>query len=318
MVFAVFDWPVPASTGMRPATRSTAVRSSASYSASYNAAASPVEPATTIACVPPWSCASSRRRHASRSISPVAVNGVASAVMLPERCKGICSLRAWGRAARRDLTCGVKPAASMLAAPRTESGTPFRPRKAALTETPARPPAPNENHLLINAYTTHPQSPLLAVTRRISDSGCNLVDARLSTVGRDVSVTALATGSWDAVAKLETMLGRLEREEGLKLVFYRTGPKQVQSNLLPYIVEVVAADKPGILFQLADFFDRQGITIESLHCSRYRAMQTGADMFSAQVTIGIPADMHIAALRDDFLEFCDHLNLDAIMDPMKF
>ena len=47
-------------------------------------------------------------------------------------------------------------------------------------------------------------------------------------------------------------------------------------------------------------------------------MQTGADMFSAQITIGVPADMHIAALRDDFLEFCDHLNLDAIMDPMKF
>lgn len=179
-------------------------------------------------------------------------------------------------------------------------------------------PSPNENHLLINAYTTHPQSPLLAVTRRIADSGCNMADARLSTVGRDVSVTALAVGSWDAIAKLEAMLGRLEREDGLKLNWYRTGPKALQSNLLPYVVEVVAADKPGILYQLADFFDRQGITIEGLHCSRYRAMQTGADMFSAQITIGVPADMHIAALRDDFLEFCDHLNLDAIMDPMKF
>ncbi|HNV79231.1 MAG TPA: ACT domain-containing protein, partial [Thermomonas sp.] len=62
---------------------------------------------------------------------------------------------------------------------------------APLTDISARP-APNENHLLINAYTTHPQSPLLAVTRRISDSGCNLVDTRLATVGRDVSVTALA------------------------------------------------------------------------------------------------------------------------------
>ena len=102
------------------------------------------------------------------------------------------------------------------------------------------------------------------MTRRISDSGCNLVDARLSTVGRDVSVIALAVGSWDAVAKLEAMLTRLEREEGFKLVWYRTGPKPMQSNLLPYIVEVVAADKPGILFQLADFFDRQGITIENL------------------------------------------------------
>jgi glycine cleavage system transcriptional repressor len=185
------------------------------------------------------------------------------------------------------------------------------------TDSTARP-SPNENHLLINAYTTHPESPLLSVTRRIADSGCNLVDARLSTVGRDVSVTALATGSWDAVAKLEAMMTRLEREESMKLVWYRTGAKVVQSNLLPYIVEVVAADKPGILFQLADFFDRQGITIENLQSTRYRAMQTGAEMFSAQVTIGVPANMHIAALRDDFLEFCDHLNLDAIMDPMKF
>ena len=189
--------------------------------------------------------------------------------------------------------------------------------EADLTDTTPRP-SPNENHLLINAYTTHPESPLLSVTRRIADSGCNLVDSRLATVGRDVSMTALATGSWDAVAKLEAMLGRLDREEGLKLNWYRTAAKVSQSNLLPYIVEVVAADKPGILFQLADFFDRQGITIENLQSTRYRAMQTGAEMFSAQVTLGVPSDMHIAALRDDFLEFCDHLNLDAIMDPMKF
>src|SRR5690606_33556344 len=87
----------------------------------------------------------------------------------------------------------------------------------ALTDTETSRPTPTENHLLINAYTTHPRSPLLAVSRRIADSGCNLVDTRLSTVGRDVSVTALATGSWDAVAKLEAMLSRLEREEGLKL-----------------------------------------------------------------------------------------------------
>ena len=188
---------------------------------------------------------------------------------------------------------------------------------AALTDSASRP-SPNENYLLINAYSTHPESPLLAVTRRVADSGCNLADTRLATVGRDVSLTALAVGSWDAVAKLESMLTRLEREDGLRINSYRTAAKPLQSNLLPYVVEVVAADKPGILFQLADFFDRQGITIESLHSSRYRAMQTGADMFSAQITIGVPASMHIAALRDDFLEFCDHLNLDAIMDPMKF
>ena len=189
--------------------------------------------------------------------------------------------------------------------------------EADLTDTTPRP-SPNENHLLINAYTTHPESPLLSVTRRIADSGCNLVDARLTTVGRDVSVAALATGPWDAIAKLESMIERLARDESMRIIHYRTGPKPLQSNLIPYIVEVVAADKPGILYQLADFFSQQGITVENLHSSRYKAMQTGAEMFTAQITIGVPADMHIAALRDDFLEFCDHLNLDAIMDPMKF
>src|SRR5690606_11908000 len=150
----------------------------------------------------------------------------------------------WGRSTRTGavafvphVTCTAEARASMLAAHPRPGHPPFRPdpgtpiflADAALTDPDNTRPSPNENHLLINAYTTHPASPLLAVSRRIADSGCNLVDTRLSTVGRDVSVTALATGSWDSVAKLEAMLARLEREEELKLIWYRTGPKPIQS-----------------------------------------------------------------------------------------
>jgi glycine cleavage system transcriptional repressor len=190
-------------------------------------------------------------------------------------------------------------------------------QEQALNETDNETP-PAGNHLLISAYSTYPHSPLLMVSRRVSESGCSLVDTRLSTVGRDVSLVALATGSWDAIVKLEALFGRLERESPIRITFYRTGPKPRQSNLLPYLVEVVAADKPGILYQLADFFDRQNISIENMQSNGYQAMHTGASMFTAQLTVGIPANMHIAALRDDFMEFCDHLNLDAIMDPMKY
>jgi glycine cleavage system transcriptional repressor len=186
-----------------------------------------------------------------------------------------------------------------------------------LTESASRPAA-NENYLLISAFAPQPDSPLVAITRRIADCGCNLVEARVASLGHDLSVLALAVGPWDAIAKLETALGKLERGENLRIVHFRTGPKPMQTMLLPYVVEVVAADKSGILHQLAEFFARRGISIEQLHSTRYRAMQTGADMFSAQITVGIPAATHIAALRDDFLEFCDGLNLDAIMDPMKF
>jgi glycine cleavage system transcriptional repressor len=181
----------------------------------------------------------------------------------------------------------------------------------------ARPNA-NENYVLVTATATQPSAALLPLTKRVSDCGCNVLEARLSTLGQDVIVALLAVGSWDAIAKLESGVARLEREDGLKASVQRTGPKAQAGNILPYVVEVVSADKPGVLYQLAEFFAARQITIEQLSSSRYKAMQTGAEMFSAQITIGIPAKTHIASLRDDFLEFCDALNLDAIMDPMKF
>lgn len=177
---------------------------------------------------------------------------------------------------------------------------------------------PNENYLLINAFAPRDDSPLVRLSRRITESGCNLVEARLATLGQEVSVQALAQGSWDAVAKLESAVSRMERDEGVRLVYFRTSMREAQGNALPYIVEVTAADKPGALYQLAEFFEHHGISIENMSCSRYKATQTGADIFSAQFTIGVPVDTHIAGLRDDFLEFCDGLNLDAILDPMKF
>ena len=179
-------------------------------------------------------------------------------------------------------------------------------------------PTSNENYLLIVAIAPQDKSPLMPLSKRIGECGCTMVESRFSALGTYVSTSLLAMGPWDAVAKLEASLTRFEREEGIKLQLQRTEAKLMQTDLLPYVVEVVAADKPGILFQLAEFFSSHGISIESLTSSRFRAMHTGAEIFSSQITIGIPAKTHIAALRDDFLDFCDTLNLDAIMDPMKF
>jgi glycine cleavage system transcriptional repressor len=186
-----------------------------------------------------------------------------------------------------------------------------------LKEQPRRT-RPNENHLLINAFAPRDASPLVGLSRRIAESGCNIVEARLATLGQEVCLQLLVQGSWDAIAKLESALARMEREEGTRMVYFRTALREAQGNALPYVVEVTAADKPGVLYQLVDFFEHHGISIENMTCSRYRAAQTGADVFSAQFTVGIPVDTHIAAFRDDFLEFCDGLNLDAILDPMKF
>ena len=50
---------------------------------------------------------------------------------------------------------------------------------------------------------------------------------------------------------------------------------------------------------------------------QYNAPHTGALMFSLQFTVNVPAKVHVAALRDEFLAFCDEQNLDAIMEPAQ-
>src|ERR1700760_349275 len=97
----------------------------------------------------------------------------------------------------------------------------------ALTDTAARPAA-NENYLLINAFAPQGRSPLSTLAKRIADAGCNIFETRVAAVGSEVSVLVLAVGPWDAIAKLETALVRVERDDQVRLMHFRTNPKPAQ------------------------------------------------------------------------------------------
>ena len=96
-----------------------------------------------------------------------------------------------------------------------------------------------------------------------------------------------------------------------------TGERAAASNLLPYAVDVISMDHPGIVNNLAGFFADRNINIEDLATSSYAAAHTGTPMFSVHMTVGIPSDLHIAALREEFMDYCDGLNLDAVLEPIK-
>ena len=47
------------------------------------------------------------------------------------------------------------------------------------------------------------------------------------------------------------------------------------------------------------------------------AAHTGAPMFAVQMIINVPSKLQVAQLREEFMDFCDSLNLDAILEPVK-
>ncbi len=154
-------------------------------------------------------------------------------------------------------------------------------------------------------------------TSRILDSGCTIRVARMTVLGGEFGMLMLAAGPWHALSKLEDRMTSLGEELGLSIAYRRTRSREPGSPLVPYRINVVSMDQPGIVHKLAEFFARQGINIEDLSTESYIAPHTGTPMFSVNITIGIPGELHLPTLRGDFFDYCDNLNLDAVMEPAR-
>ena len=146
---------------------------------------------------------------------------------------------------------------------------------------------------------------------------CNIIDSRMSVLGGEFAVLLMVAGKWNELTKLEDTLATAGESLGLTIACKRTETSKPSTDLMPYSVEVISIDQPGIVHELARFFSSRNLNIQELNTTQYAAAHSGTPMFAMQLTANIPASQHIAGLRDEFLDFCETLNMDATMEPTK-
>ncbi len=155
------------------------------------------------------------------------------------------------------------------------------------------------------------------ITKVILDCGGNIEESRMAALGAEFALLLLVSGNWHTLTKLESGLDKLTEDGSLTINLKKTGEPASKKECMPYGVDVVCLDHPGVVFGLADFFAARDIEIAELSTRQYAAAHTGAPMFSVQMNIDIPGTMNLSQLRDEFMEFCDHENLDSILEPVK-
>jgi len=173
------------------------------------------------------------------------------------------------------------------------------------------------NHLVLSALGDDHPGIIDKLAKAILDAECNIQDTRMTVLGGKFAILMQIDGSWDKLARLEDQLPELQKGLGLTIIAERTEPTESQTALLPYGVDVIALDQPGIVHNLAGFFAGRQINIEDMVTNSYAAAHTGTPMFSVRITLGIPANVHIASLREEFMDFCDSMNIDAVLEPIK-
>lgn len=160
---------------------------------------------------------------------------------------------------------------------------------------------------------------IVELTRMIKDAKCAILESRMTELGQEFAAHLLIEGNWNHIVRLESLLEAAAQKANVKVGTMRCQEEQERhdEDLIPYTVDVFAGDQPGSIHELTAFFAARGIKIQDLSTSRYPAPYSGALVFVAHMIVKIPAGMKIVSLRDEFLEFCDQLNLDAILEPVK-
>ena len=171
--------------------------------------------------------------------------------------------------------------------------------------------------IVLSAVGTDRSGVVKDISKVILDCGGNIEESRMAALGAEFAVLLLISGNWHTLTKLEKALDKITRKHGLTINIKKTGERGDQVDCLPYGVDVVCLDQPGIVFHLSEFFAARNIEIADLATRKYAAAHTGAPMFSVQMTVNIPASAPIAQLRDEFLDLCEQLNLDSILEPVK-
>jgi len=151
----------------------------------------------------------------------------------------------------------------------------------------------------------------------IRDCKCNVLEIRSSRLGQSTASYLLIQGNWNQIAKLESVLESLQKKVDIKLQYLRTETREKGKESVPYTLETISLDKESIVEAITTFLLEHNIDIEEITGSSYQAPYAQTSVFSTKFVILVPPQIHLLSLREEFLDFCDHLNIDAILEPIK-
>lgn len=173
------------------------------------------------------------------------------------------------------------------------------------------------HYLVISALGEDCPGIVKKLSKIIVDSNCNIEESRMTVLGGEFALILLTSGSEEDVARIQDLLAARGKELKLTVITKPTEPKKVQQKMVSCNVNVVSIDHPGIVHEVAEFFSHRNINIAELNTESYSAAHTGSPMFSITMAISVPAELHISKLREEFVDFCDSLNMDATLNTEK-
>jgi glycine cleavage system transcriptional repressor len=150
----------------------------------------------------------------------------------------------------------------------------------------------------------------------ISDMDCFISQAKGATFGAESTCAILVTGNWNNIAKLETACNKLS-DKTTTVITKRTERSVSELQALPYSIHVIATDQVGLVSNICLFLKEHGTQVENFEVETYLSNYSSTPMLAITISMCVPSHTSIAELREQFLIFCEDLNIDGVIEPER-
>jgi glycine cleavage system transcriptional repressor len=175
----------------------------------------------------------------------------------------------------------------------------------------------NNMQLAITALGNTPINFIAEILPAVRDCRCSIVEIRSSRLAQASAGYLLVQGNWSQIAKLESTLDVMQKRMDIKIHTIRPDAKDKGNDSLPYSLETLSLDRDNVIESITIFLLDRQVDIEEITGSAYQAPYVQTHVFSTKFVILIPPHVPLLSLREEFLDFCDQLNVDAILEPIK-
>ncbi len=171
--------------------------------------------------------------------------------------------------------------------------------------------------LAITVLSTKTPHYIGEVLTAITNCNCNVVELRNSQLADASAAYFLIEGNWNHIAKLEGLLEAMQTRLDVQFSTLRPEGRQNANETIPYSLETISMYRRDVILDITSFLLTRNVGIEEVSASRYPAQYCQSPVLSTRFIVALPSNIHLLSFREEFLDFCDNLNVDAILEPLK-
>lgn len=155
----------------------------------------------------------------------------------------------------------------------------------------------NSSYAVIRAIGTDRVGIVEDLTTLVEEFSCNIEESKMSVLGGEFAVMMLVSAE---AAQIELLRGHCSEGSPFADLQVDVIPTDVQSRSpgVPYRIDTLSLDSPGIVHAVTSLLAREQINIEELDTDTLSAPFTGSPMFSMRIRINLSGPKQAADLEE--------------------